>query len=125
MSHALAPDDQGPSKSEPVAWAGIAAAAVTFVTAVCGLLVAIGVDISPDQQKALLAALAAAVTLVGTVAPIVAALRARGKVVPYADVIAHVLPNGGPIVAGPPHPAVTGTVVTLPPPTGDQTGAAG
>ena len=51
---------------------------VAIATAILTLLVAFGIHIDPDTKKAILA-------IVGTLAPIVAALLARSKVTPVDD----------------------------------------
>jgi hypothetical protein len=70
---------------QPVVKSAVLAALTALVPAVLGLLVAFGVDLSDAQQQAILALTAAVTGLVGTGAPIVAAVFARREVTPLAS----------------------------------------
>lgn len=91
--------------SEPAVVVGLITAVVTAVVAV---LVAFGVDLTTEQQVAILG-------LVAAVAPIVAAILTRGRVTPAAAVAARVDPDSGYTVAGPAARVADGQPVTVEP----------
>lgn len=74
------------------------------VGAVLALLVAFNVDLTPDQEKAL-------VGLAVALAPIVAGVWARFKVTPTAEVVAQINPAGPGTIAGQASPLPDGTPV--------------
>lgn len=78
---------------------GITAAA----TAVIALLVSFGLDLSADQQTAILGVIA-------VLAPVIVALVTRGKVTPTAKV-AETVESDGTRIAGPASPLPTGMVI--------------
>lgn len=81
------------------------ASATATAAALLGALVAFGVPLTDDQQKAVLA-------LVAVLAPFVVALVARPTVTPTADVAARET-SAGVIIAGPASPVPNGTPVDV------------
>lgn len=74
--------------------AAVIAVVVAFATAVLGLLVAFGVDVTPEQRDAILGVIGPTVLLIGLVAALI-----RRKVSPTATTVATVTASGA-ILAG-------------------------